>query len=137
LVGTRFNDTLIGDGGDNFFEGHGGLDTLTGGAGHDVFGFYAPLAAGNVATITDFTHAFDVMYLWHSVFTAMGPVGSQPAQEALYWGSAAHDTDDRIIYNPANGNLMYDPDGTGTAAPTTFAVLSPGLNVSSGDFRVL
>jgi Ca2+-binding RTX toxin-like protein len=39
VVGTLYNDTLIGDANDNTLSGGAGNDTLTGGAGNDVYLF--------------------------------------------------------------------------------------------------
>jgi Ca2+-binding RTX toxin-like protein len=36
VVGTRFGDVIIGDGGDNTIEGGGGADVINGGAGNDT-----------------------------------------------------------------------------------------------------
>ncbi|MFL6843435.1 MAG: M10 family metallopeptidase C-terminal domain-containing protein [Allosphingosinicella sp.] len=45
LVGSQYNDTLTGDGNDNFIEGGLGADTLVGGLGSDTAS-YAGAAAG-------------------------------------------------------------------------------------------
>ncbi|QIG96265.1 MULTISPECIES: beta strand repeat-containing protein [unclassified Bradyrhizobium] len=37
LRGSNFNDTLIGDGGDNLLDGIGGADSLVGGLGNDIY----------------------------------------------------------------------------------------------------
>ncbi|MHC2333210.1 beta strand repeat-containing protein [Bradyrhizobium sp. USDA 4454] len=37
LRGSSFNDTLIGDGGDNLLDGFGGADSLVGGTGNDTY----------------------------------------------------------------------------------------------------
>lgn len=55
LLGSQFNDTLIGDNNNNVLNGWGtrdnGSDTLTGNGGADTFGF-----SGGHFTITDFNH---------------------------------------------------------------------------------
>jgi lysophospholipase L1-like esterase len=54
LIGTEFDDTLIGNGGVNILKGEGGNDQLTGMLGSDIF----VLATGKgIETITDFTLA--------------------------------------------------------------------------------
>ena len=52
LGGSRYNDHLTGDDGDNFLVGRAGADMLDGGAGRDVLGYF-PSTAGvtvNLAT---------------------------------------------------------------------------------------
>ncbi len=57
--------------------------------------------------------------------------------EAQFWtGPAAHDADDRIIYDSQTGALYYDSDGTGTAAAVQFARIAAGLVVSQNDFKI-
>jgi Ca2+-binding RTX toxin-like protein len=51
--------------------------------------------------------------------------------------STAGDADDRIVYNTTTGTLYYDPDGTGAAAATAFAVLSTQPTLTAGDFLIV
>lgn len=39
FIGSELNDTLTGDGGDNFFQGLGGSDTITAGLGEDTVSY--------------------------------------------------------------------------------------------------
>ena len=55
VIGSRFNDTLVGDAGGNILNGDTGNDTLTGGAGADIFVINS-LTQG-IDTITDFTYS--------------------------------------------------------------------------------
>ena len=59
--GTLLDDTLVGDGFDNFFSSGSGVDTLTGGGGADKF----ETKAGDVGVdiITDFTAIEDELHL--------------------------------------------------------------------------
>ena len=55
----------------------------------------------------------------------------------FFIGSAAHDADDRIIYNSANGALIYDSNGNVANGATQFATLSAGLGLTNADFFVI
>ena len=54
VVGTRFADTLTGDGKDNILTGAAGTDTLIGGLGSDTAG-YGSAAAGITVNMADMT----------------------------------------------------------------------------------
>jgi Ca2+-binding RTX toxin-like protein len=136
LSGGADRDLLDGEAGDDRLSGGGGLDMLTGGTGRDTFVFDQALAAGNVATVADFYSVADTFALSRAIFTAAGAVGTLNAN-AFHVGSAAHDASDRIIYNSANGHLMYDADGTGSAAARTFAVVGTGLPITANDFTLV
>ena len=60
------------------------------------------------------------------------------AAAAFFTGAAAHDLDDRIIYNDVTGALLFDGDGNaGGIAAVQFAALSSGLGMSAGEFEVI
>ena len=84
--------------------------------------FTTALGAGNVDMIVDFTSGTDKIALDDAVFTAIGGLGALNAN-AFFAGTAAHDADDRIIYDSATGNLFYDADGNGAGAAVLFATL--------------
>ena len=56
LDGSRYNDTLTGDAGDNFIYGRAGADTLDGGAGRDWAAYYHSTAAVNVSLVAGATN---------------------------------------------------------------------------------
>lgn len=136
LKGTSSNNDVIkGGAGNDILNGFGGNDTLTGGSGRDVFVFSTKLGSGNVDKITDFNVVDDTIHLNDVVFTKLK--WGQLASQAFWIGSAAHDRDDRIIYNNKTGDLLYDADGTGSTAAVKFANLSAGLKLTAADFLVI
>jgi serralysin len=144
MIGSAYGDTLKGDAGANVIDGgegadrlygRGGQDTLIGGAGADTFVFDSALGASNVDRIADFKVVDDTIQLDDAVFK--GVKTGQLSQAAFYAGSAAHDADDRIIYNANTGALSYDADGNGSGAAVQFATLNPGLSLTSADFYVV
>ncbi|MGO4524732.1 calcium-binding protein [Microvirga sp. 2MCAF35] len=133
LFGGRGNDKLSGGKGNDFLYGQLGKDTLTGGRGKDNFVFDVSPTNGNKDTITDFNVRDDTIQLARSIYTKAGPKGT--LKEHAFWtGSAAHDANDRIIYDSNTGNLYYDPDGTGGASQKAIAKLSPHLAITHKDF---
>jgi Ca2+-binding RTX toxin-like protein len=78
----------------------------------------------------------DRIALENGIFTALGATGALAAN-AFFVGPAAHDADDRIIYNPANGNLVYDSNGSAAGGATLFATLATNLQLSSADFVIV
>ena len=128
-------DTIVGGGTTDAINGKGGNDTLTGGAGVNNYFFTTALnAATNDPTITNFHTATDLFNLSHTVFTAL-TAGALPAADFAV-GSAATTTSQHILYNSATGALLYDPDGSGSAAAVQFATVSTGLNLTAANFNV-
>jgi Ca2+-binding RTX toxin-like protein len=138
INGGASNDVLNGGGGDDRLIGGSGNDTLTGGSGADHFVFNAALnALTNVDQITDFAHGIDKIELGHAVFTATNAPGRALAGGMFHAGAHAHDANDHIIYNPANGWLIYDANGSAAGGAVHFATLAPHLTITSADFLVV
>jgi Ca2+-binding RTX toxin-like protein len=138
ILGGAGNDVINGLGGNDVINGEAGNDTLTGGAGSDTFLFNtAPSATANVDTITDFNVVADTIQLENAVFTGLGTATGVLALAKFYAGAAAHDADDRIIYNNLTGALMYDADGNGTGAAIKFATLTGKPVLTNADFVVV
>jgi hypothetical protein len=137
LTGNRWNNHLCGGGGTDTLSGRGGNDTLSGGPGADRFVFNTALKPlTNVDTITDFAHHADVVVLENAIFTALPDVGLLAAK-AFFTGAAAHDGDDRIIYNAGTGVLTYDANGSESGGAVHFARLVPGLTLNAADFLIV
>jgi Ca2+-binding RTX toxin-like protein len=134
-LGNELANAITGNAGINLLDGKTGLDTLTGGQGRDSFAFSTALGAGNVDTITDFAVADDTIRLDDAIFANLGGL-RWLAASAFFAGTAAHDADDRIIYDSATGALFYDADGAGGVAQARFATLGAGLAVTNFDFYV-
>ncbi len=136
LGGNELANTLEGNAGANVLDGGGGNDVLVGFGGADSFAFTSALGAGNVDLIADFQGGTDKIQLDDAVFTGIGGLGALNAN-AFHTGSAAHDADDRIIYNSATGQLFFDADGNGAGAAVLFATLQNAPAISASDFAVI
>jgi Ca2+-binding RTX toxin-like protein len=136
LTGNAASNIISGNDGANQIAGGDGRDELFGGGGQDRFLFdTAPNAATNMDVITDFNVADDTIVLENAVFTAL-PAGPLPA-DRFRIGTAALDGNDNVIYNSANGALLYDADGNGAGAAVQFAQLTAGLALTANDFLVV
>lgn len=141
INGSTGNDNLNGDAGNDNLNGSIGNDILTGGVGKDNFVFNStPDAATNKDTLTDFNVVDDTIKLSKAVFTALGTANALLASSAFYSGAgviAAHDSDDRVIYNTSNGGLYYDSDGNGVAASMQIATIQNLSMVTNADIWVV
>jgi len=139
LVGGAGNDTLLGGADADTLTGGAGNDTLTGGSGADIFVFNAAPGAANLDTIMDFTVVDDVLHLSKSIFTGLGTAGLYLPTADFRSGAGvatAADASDRILYNTTSGDLYYDRDGTGAAAPVKIAVLAGAPAITENDLFV-
>lgn len=136
IFGDGGNDTLAGgDKGDKIHGGDGN-DKLTGRGGADKFFFDTALSAKNVDHIFDFQPGVDKIMLSATDFAGIGVPGALAAGK-FFEGPAAHDGNDRIIYNANNGFLFYDSNGNAPGGAVHFATLAPHLTLHSTDFVVI
>jgi Ca2+-binding RTX toxin-like protein len=147
VVTGDFNDRLSGDGaaqnltaraGMDTLWGAGGFDTLWGGAGADTFVF-REMGSANADNIGDWTSGSDTLLLDGAVMTALGASGDFTAGDARFWSSstgAAHDADDRIIYETDTRQIWYDADGNGAGARQLIATLQSGATLVATDIMV-
>jgi serralysin len=136
LDGGSGDDVLRGNRGQDTLDGGPGRDTLKGGPGDDHFVFSDPPDSNKVDKITDFSPGHDQIWLSGSDFGGLGGAGTLKVG-AFHVGSGAADAGDRIIYNDANGDLIYDSNGDASGGATRFAVLDPGLHLTHQDFMVI
>jgi len=138
LAGGGGRDTLQGGGGNDRLIGGEAADVLTGGAGSDKFVFNVAPIAANADRIADFSNIAgnnDTFELSRVVFTAL-KAGVLSAADFVV-GSAAHDVSDRIIYNQANGNVYYDPNGSAAGVAQLIATLLTKPVLTAADFVVV
>ena len=139
LLGLDGLDTLVGGAGNDSLVGGTGWDTLTGGAGADVLAF-AEFGSGMNDAITDFATGTDKIELDPAAFTAIGASGLFAPGDGRFWAgpgaSAAHDADDRIIYDTTSGILYYDADGNGPGGQGRVAVLQGAPTLVATDIVV-
>jgi serralysin len=138
LNGGAGNDTINGGAGNDTINGGIGTDTLTGDKGSDIFFQQRIFQLGltSIDTITDFSVVDDAIQLENAVFTELAPFATL-STGAFFIGAAAHDRDDRIIYDSSTGSLMYDGDGNGSGQAMEFAVLTTGLAITHDDFFIV
>jgi hypothetical protein len=67
---------------------------------------------------------------------ALGATGALGAAR-FFAGAAAHDIDDRIIYNQTTGNVFFDSNGNAAGGATLLATLLNKPVLTSGDFVVV
>ncbi|MFM9935048.1 MAG: M10 family metallopeptidase C-terminal domain-containing protein [Novosphingobium sp.] len=139
LVGENGRDSLYGGAGDDRLAGGRGADRLNGGAGSDTFVFDTAIAASTDRdTIADFATGTDHIALERAVFGALAglPAGALGAG-ALMLGSAATHAGDHLLYDQAQGLLLYDADGSGPGAAVQIALLAGAPHLDGGDIVLI
>jgi len=135
LTGNERSQHLFGNEGANVLDGKIGNDILYGFGGADTFQFTTVTGANNVDRIADFATGIDRIALSGFIYNTL-PEGALDAN-AFHVGSAAHDADDRIIYNQSTGHLYFDQDGTGGNAAILFATFAGAPTLVASDFMVI
>jgi Ca2+-binding RTX toxin-like protein len=145
IAGNELANVIIGNAGNNILDGGAGKDVLYGNGGADLFlfstalntaagGTFASLAAtANVDQINGM--AFDDKIGLDGARFGLTP-GALPAS-AFVQGTAAMDADDRIIYDPTTGALLFDADGSGAGQAQLFAYLNGPFSLDASFFVVI
>ena len=139
LLGNGGNDQLNGEEGNDIVDGGLGNDTLLGGSGADAFRFASTSGAANADQINGFISFDDQVVLDGSVYAGIGTTGDFGSADARFWSSstgAAHDADDRVVYNTSNGQLWFDADGNGSGARQLIATLQGAPTLVAADITV-
>jgi Ca2+-binding RTX toxin-like protein len=142
FFGLGGNDTLIGGLGNDYLSGGAGRDILTGGAGADQFVFdVTPNSRTNTDTITDFNLLEgplegDKIRLSYTAFSKLTS-GVNDQTLRVNTTGLAEDANDRLIFNSANGKLLYDADGNGRGAAVEIATLTGVSTLSHTDFFMI
>lgn len=100
VLGSSFNDILIGNNGANILAGNGGSDRLTGGGGADIF-VLSPMNSGNI-TITDFQNGIDRIDLRGLGFDSNG----NSPQWAGFLSNVPGGTDAVLEFYGSNGEFF-------------------------------
>jgi Ca2+-binding RTX toxin-like protein len=122
-IGNAANNLLVGNSGDNLLEGGAGVDTLTGGDGSDQFVLAYNGTGKSPDTVTDFVTTSDLLVIDLASFgitaSQAGLLSSGSVAAASFVkgaGARALDNNDYFLLDTARGVLMFDPDGSGSAA---------------------
>lgn len=138
LSGLDGADTLSGGTGDDSLTGGRGADTLIGGSGADSFVFDVAEFGASRDRIFDFVSGTDVIVLNRTAFAALSGEAAGALDASLFGlGTTATTTQQHLIYNSANGKLMYDADGLGGAAAQMIALLSGVPVLEASDIFLL
>jgi Ca2+-binding RTX toxin-like protein len=135
IIGNAEIDRLIGGAGDDTLEGREFNDILTGGIGSDAFLFALAPSGSDTDTITDFQVGIDRMVLRGSSFGQL-PLGALNTS-MFEVGSTATTASTRFIYDPSDGSLYFDADGSGAGAALKFAILSNLPSLTATDFLIV
>jgi subtilisin-like proprotein convertase family protein len=140
LVGGSAGDALSGDGAANVLSGGKGNDTLLGGGAADRFVFTVKPSATNIDQVKDFKHDTDLLALDDAIFKGIGTKLDAKEFYSKAGAIKAHDSSDRIIYDPKTGKLYIDDDGNkaGGHAAIHFATLfNKPAALDAGDFVIV
>ena len=78
----------------------------------------------------------DTIALDQPIFKALTTLGTLD-DTAFFAGTAAHDADDRIIYDAHTGYIYYDKDGSGASMQVLCAQITPGTLLTHEDLLVI
>lgn len=122
LRGNAGDNTIHGGSGNDTLLGGGGDDTLTGGAGADTFVLSLPRGEDSPLVIRDFCNGTDRIALLSQDFIALPDFGLETGSPTA-----------QLWLDTANGELKYDPDGSGDDPAVVIAWLGRGALLAADD----
>jgi Ca2+-binding RTX toxin-like protein len=134
LTGRDGNDILNGREGNDFLLGGQGNDDLTGGSGFDNFLYVSPDEGGD--TIQDFESGSDKLLIVGAVFPG-GLSGGILSANEFFSGSSATDAAHHFGYDANVGEVWFDQDGVGGANAQVLATLTGTPDFTNTNIIVL
>ena len=132
LLGSNGSDALIGGSGNDYLDGGSGRNRLVGGGGSDRF-----VVAFNSDLIVGFESNQDTILLSLADIDSSLSPGSRVPPSRFHLGSEASNRLQRIIYDPNEGILSYDRDGSGNTPSRPMARLSGSPEISVTDLLII
>jgi uncharacterized delta-60 repeat protein len=146
LTGGDGNDTLIGNGGKDTLIGGLGADTLNGGSGQDRFVYMSPSEGGNTLQGFDTIQGFNIKDDTIAI-SASGFGGGLVAGQSLVDGvtfvtgeaPSAPTTAGTFLYDTNDHTLLWDVDGStpGGSDPVQIAKFDSTVALKAHDFDVM
>ena len=142
LTGDQKANVIAGGPGDDIIVGGLGSDTLTGGGGNDHFQFANPTEGGD--TLADFNNAgTDKISIVKAGFgiaktVTLGGIGTNDFAAHYFVDGAtpSEPNHGQFLFDAANLQLLWDPDGTGGKAAVLIAHLPAALTLHATDFEL-
>jgi len=119
IVSNGIRSTERGFGGNDTLVATGGIDTMTGGAGDDVFQFQAFATSHRITDFVSGSDKIDLTSLLADVYDGSDLIGDQIISFAKIRGGV---------------NVMIDTDGAGGAAPVVLTALTGVTSLTNSDF---
>lgn len=132
LTGNSFNNAVYGDAGNNILDGGAGNDYMLGLGGADTFAFTTGLGV-YIDQIGDFQAGVDKILLSSYVYADARTDTMSTVFESSAGGAATR-PDARVIYNPLDGILYYDFDGSGIGQALYIGLVQSAPPLQASDF---
>jgi Ca2+-binding RTX toxin-like protein len=137
VLSFGFDSVLIGDDGANRFATFDSNSRITGGEGPDRFLQLAPGSGFAIDTVTDFERGADLLQFEAGAvaFDQLLPEG--PLDPAFFAIGAAADEDDYFVFDPVNGLLSIDRDGSGEGEAVPSILLEGETELAASDIEII